>query len=163
MTSRFDLPSDSSLSGPLVRRLQQDLIRIQVVQPTSLRQIGMALHEALVNAIEHGNLEVPSALKEDGDAFQKMIAQRSTQLPYSTRRVRVTAHHSLQAGQCEVKYVIADEGPGFNWADLPDPTDPANLEKPSGRGLLLIHTFMDEVTFNSAGNEVTLIRRLASD
>ena len=45
-------------------------------------------------------------------------------------------------------------------ASLPDPTDPTNLEKVSGRGLLLIRTFMDEVTHNKAGNEITMIKRL---
>jgi anti-sigma regulatory factor (Ser/Thr protein kinase) len=42
---------------------------------------------------------------------------------------------------------------------LPDPTDPANLGKSSGRGLFLIRTFMDEVSFNETGNEITMIKR----
>ena len=55
--------------------------------------------------------------------------------------------------------MIRDEGPGFDTTTLPDPTDPANLEKRSGRGLLLIKAFMSEVRHNARGNEVTLIRR----
>jgi hypothetical protein len=42
---------------------------------------------------------------------------------------------------------------------LPDPLDPENLEKASGRGLLLIRTFMDEVAFNPQGNQITLCKR----
>jgi anti-sigma regulatory factor (Ser/Thr protein kinase) len=56
-------------------------------------------------------------------------------------------------------FVIRDEGPGFDVATVPDPTDPENFTKPSGRGLLLIRTFMDEVKHNAAGNEITLVRR----
>ena len=59
----------------------------------------------------------------------------------------------------EVTYVVRDEGPGFNPAELPDPTDPANAERPSGRGLLLIRTFLDSVSHNPAGNEITMVKR----
>ena len=55
-------------------------------------------------------------------------------------------------------FTVRDEGPGFDPSKLPDPTDPANLEKISGRGLLLMRTFMDEVRFNATGNEVTMVK-----
>jgi len=112
---------------------------------------------ALVNAIEHGNLEVPSALKEtDERAFHTLIEERRRTPPYRDRRVHVVSRES----PVEAVYTIRDEGPGFNPADLPDPTDPANLEKVSGRGLLLIRTFMDEVCHNETGNEITLVKRV---
>jgi len=57
------------------------------------------------------------------------------------------------------RFVIRDQGPGFDPTSLPDPTAPENLEKVSGRGLLLMRTFMDEVHFNEVGNEVVLIKR----
>jgi signal transduction histidine kinase/DNA-binding response OmpR family regulator/HPt (histidine-containing phosphotransfer) domain-containing protein len=56
-------------------------------------------------------------------------------------------------------YLVRDEGPGFDPASLPDPTDPASLGETHGRGLLLIRTFMDEVTYNEAGNEITMTKR----
>ena len=55
--------------------------------------------------------------------------------------------------------MIRDEGPGFDPTKLPDPTDPANMEKASGRGLLLIRTFMEEVRHNDQGNEITMVWR----
>jgi anti-sigma regulatory factor (Ser/Thr protein kinase) len=55
--------------------------------------------------------------------------------------------------------VIADEGPGFDVTAVPDPTDPENLLKPSGRGLLLIRSFMDEVYHNARGNSITMVKR----
>ena len=58
--------------------------------------------------------------------------------------------------------MIRDEGPGFDPDGLPDPTDPENLTKASGRGVLLIRTFMDEVRFNDTGNEITMIKRCST-
>ena len=59
----------------------------------------------------------------------------------------------------EAVFVVQDEGPGFDPSSLPDPTEPANLERVSGRGVLLMRTFMDEVSYNQVGNEVTLVKR----
>jgi anti-sigma regulatory factor (Ser/Thr protein kinase) len=59
----------------------------------------------------------------------------------------------------EVTYVISDDGSGFDTSSVPDPTDPGNLIKPSGRGLMLMRTFMDEVHFNETGNQVTMLKR----
>ena len=56
-------------------------------------------------------------------------------------------------------FVIRDEGPGFDVSKLPDPTDPENLCKPCGRGTMLIRTFMDEVSDNPTGNQITLRKR----
>ena len=75
--------------------------------------------------------------------------------PYRERRVHV--HAKLSAS--EAVYVVGDDGPGFDTSKLPDRNDPASLEKASGRGLLLIRTFMDEVKFNAAGNQITMIKR----
>ena len=59
-----------------------------------------------------------------------------------------------------IEYTIADEGPGFDATTLPDPMAPENLLNVSGRGVMLIRTFMDEVTFNAKGNQMTMIKRL---
>ena len=59
-------------------------------------------------------------------------------------------------------FTIRDEGPGFNPSALPDPTDPVNVGKISGRGLLLMRTFMDAVNYNEAGNELTIRKRRAA-
>ena len=56
-------------------------------------------------------------------------------------------------------FVVRDGGSGFDITQVPDPTDPENMLRPSGRGLLLMQTFMDEFHFNDIGNEVTMIKR----
>jgi anti-sigma regulatory factor (Ser/Thr protein kinase) len=60
-------------------------------------------------------------------------------------------------------FVVHDQGPGFDVARLPDPTDPMFLERPSGRGVLLMRTFMDEVRYNATGNRVTLVKCRAAE
>ena len=84
-----------------------------------------------------------------------MAAERQKQKPYCDRRVYVLAKDVPEGST----YVIRDEGPGFDPRKLPDPLDPENFEKVSGRGLLLIRTFMDDVRHNSKGNEITLFKR----
>lgn len=153
---RYELPNYSSLIAPLVRRLQRSLEWMQLCAEADLVRVGMALREALMNAIEHGNLEMSSQLREeDEEQYHRLIAQRREQEPYRRRRVRISAAESRDA----VTYVVADDGRGFDPTQCGDPTDPSNLERVYGRGLLLIRSFMDEVTFNAAGNEITMVKR----
>jgi CheY-like chemotaxis protein/anti-sigma regulatory factor (Ser/Thr protein kinase) len=154
---RFVLDNDAARIKPLVGHLQDQMALMKLVDPSGQIRVGTALHEALVNAMEHGNLELGSELREAGnyEAYREVVDKRRTQPPYRDRRVRVSARFS----RAEAVYVIRDEGRGFDATNLPDPTVPANLEKVSGRGLFLIRTFMDEARFNAAGNEITLIKR----
>jgi CheY-like chemotaxis protein len=122
-------------------------------------RIGMALHEALLNAIQHRNLELNSDLRqEDEQIFRDLGEERRRQPPYRDRRVRVRATLS----RSEAVYVVEDEGPGFDPATVPVPTDPANLERIGGRSLMLIRTFMDEVEHNEKGNRITLRKRYST-
>ena len=151
--SRFVLENDPALVGPLVAHLRDDAVAVGVCGPHDVTRIGIALEEALLNAIYHGNLEVSSKLKENGDGpFHALARARRTQAPYAARRVRVSA----RVTPAKATFVVTDEGPGFNVAGLPDPTDPEFLERPSGRGLLLMRSFMDDVRYNPTGNRCTL-------
>jgi anti-sigma regulatory factor (Ser/Thr protein kinase) len=75
--------------------------------------------------------------------------------PYTSRRVLVCT----DIGRDEVSWTVRDQGKGFDPRAVPDPTDPKNLDRSHGRGLLLIRTFMDSVSHNEAGNEITMIKR----
>lgn len=92
--------------------------------------VRLALDEAMANAIKHGNLY--DATKE------------------------VSVKYRLE--EDGILIVVADQGKGFNYEDLPDPTAPDRLELPSGRGLLLMYSYMDSVSFNERGNEVTMVK-----
>jgi serine/threonine-protein kinase RsbW len=90
----------------------------------------LAVEEALINAIKHGNRHDP-------------LKKISLSADVGERRIAVT---------------IRDEGGGFRPEDVPDPTADENLEKPFGRGIMLMHAYMDQVTFNHRGNEVVMIK-----
>jgi anti-sigma regulatory factor (Ser/Thr protein kinase) len=119
--------------------------------PRSCR-IGIAVIEALSNAIFHGNLELNSELREHGDLFYRLAEKRRNRLPYCNRRVFLSAGITAEAALFRVR----DEGNGFDPRDLSDPREPGNILHQTGRGLLLIRHFMDEVHFNAAGNEITM-------
>lgn len=154
--SHFCLENDIALIPSLVNYLRENLARMRMLDDTGLIRITVALREALMNAIVHGNLGIGSELRENNlAAYYQLIADRRLQAPYLERRVHVVAWES----PVESRYVIRDEGLGFNPKEVPDPMHPDNMEKASGRGLLLIHTFMDEVRHNARGNEITMVKR----
>lgn len=154
-SSQFVLESDPSLVPPLVTLLRDDMVTIGVCDLTDATRAGVALEEALLNAMYHGNLEVSSSLRENGDeAFHTLAAERRTQEPYRGRRVRVNARLVPD----RATFVISDQGPGFDVSKLPNPDDPDYVPGPSGRGVLLMRAFMTDVRYNSTGNEVTLVK-----
>jgi anti-sigma regulatory factor (Ser/Thr protein kinase) len=119
-------------------------------------RIGIALEEALLNAMIHGNLEVSSDLRDEDDGeYVRLIKERAQQSPYGDRSVKIMA--SLDGNRAV--FVIRDEGPGFDVSKVPDPRRPENMHRAHGRGLLLIRTFFDEVTHNPRGNEIRLVIR----
>lgn len=157
--SQYEIDNDLTLIPSLLDQMEAGVARMRLCDRTGWMRVAVALREALVNAIYHGNLELPSRLiEEDEVQFAQLRESRLRQAPYASRRVRVTACET----RSEVTYTIADEGPGFDPATLPDPTDPANLDRKSGRGLFLIRTFMDEVRHNHAGNEISMVKRRES-
>ncbi len=156
LESHFVLENDPALIPPLVGHLEDNLARLSLCEQGGLVLLGVALHEALSNAIFHGNLEVSSTMREKEEvAYYRLAEERRKSKPWGDRRVYVTARLS----RVEAVFVVRDEGPGFDPSGLPDPTDPANLERVSGRGLLLIHTFMDRVEHNETGNQITMTKR----
>lgn len=120
------------LSEPAeARRLQEEveqLLRARRVHDHDIFSIRLALEEALVNAIKHGN--------------------------QMDRTKKVQVSYQLQPDGFEVH--IVDEGDGFDPADVPDPTAIENLERPCGRGLMLMRYYMTEVAFNDRGNSVRM-------
>ena len=116
------------------RRIQEQieqLLQDRQAHDHDIFSIRLALEEALVNAIKHGNQSDPA------------------------KKVRIS--YRLLADRFEV--AISDEGTGFNPEDVPDPTAAENLERPCGRGLMLMRHYMSEVRYNDRGNAVTMSKR----
>ena len=152
----FVLDSDAELIPSLISYVQNLALSVGLCDESDCVRVCIALEEALRNAIFHGNLEISSEEREgDSVRYSELLKERLAGDPWRQRRLWIHIQMSREEG----KFVIRDEGRGFDPLSLPDPTDPANLEKVSGRGLLLMRTFMDEVRFNAAGNEVTMVKR----
>jgi len=152
----FVLDNDPALIPPVLGHLELVAALLHPRDRTDRIRVGIALHEALLNAIQHGNLELDSDLRQgDEPLFQELGEERRRQSPYRDRRVRIRATLT----RAEAVYVIEDEGSGFDPALVPLPTDPANIERIGGRGLMLIRTFMDEVEHNETGNRITLRKK----
>jgi len=121
------VPSETGRASHLIEAILK-LAEAHSFETGQIFGIHLALEEALMNAIKHGN---------------KMDITKS-----------VTLYCEVADGAMLIR--IADEGPGFNPADVPDCLASENLEKPSGRGLKLIESFMSEVKWNDAGNEIEM-------
>jgi CheY-like chemotaxis protein len=152
----FELDNSVAALRPLIAHMQTQMRRFDLFEESDIVRISTALQEALVNAIEHGNLELDSTLREGlGNDYFELAAKRRSEPPYSDRKVHLTASFSRE----QATWTIRDEGRGFDPEVIPDPTDPANLQRVSGRGLLLIRTFMDDVEFNTQANEIRMSKR----
>jgi serine/threonine-protein kinase RsbW len=126
----FELPSDLSLMNGVLEYLHERVSKLGLIKPER-SNLFIALDEAFVNAVKHGNKNDPKKL------------------------LRITAELSPK----EACFTVEDEGEGFNVGDIPDPCDPANLFRTSGRGVLLIYNIMDEVEYNAQGNRVKMVKR----
>jgi CheY-like chemotaxis protein/anti-sigma regulatory factor (Ser/Thr protein kinase) len=157
----FVLDNDSSLVHPLVDQLQQAVSAMGLVDDTSRVQVAIALEEALLHALYHGNLELTSEELEDvrsnllAPQGDDVLAQRRREAPYRDRKILVQA----VVTRSEARFVIRDEGRGFGAAGDLDPTDPAHMTRETGRGLVLMRMFMDDVTISETGNEIVLVKR----
>jgi serine/threonine-protein kinase RsbW len=121
------IPSDTAAGQAVQERIVNRLEELDF-PPRDVFGMRLALEEALVNAIKHGNGMDPA------------------------KSVRVSC--LINDGMVHVE--IEDEGPGFDVSDVPDPTAEENLERPCGRGIMLMRAFMSKVEYNSKGNRLTL-------
>ncbi len=96
----------------------------------SIFALRLSLHEAIANAFNHGHEGLSSEL---------------------------TVHVRLEIGPDQIIMEVTDQGPGFDPASIPDPTLEENLERGSGRGLLLINAYMTRAEYNAKGNALRMV------
>jgi len=117
------------------------------------RSVELAVEEAITNAIVHGNLEVPSKLKDESfEKFNAMFNERRQAEPYMSRKVLINYHYENR----RAVYSIKDEGPGFDWKYFLKKEDVDDIMQTHGRGIILIRTFASGISFNEKGNQITL-------
>jgi serine/threonine-protein kinase RsbW len=125
------MPSDIKYLDCVLDYLNERMLKLGILGQDD-SQILIALDEAIVNAIKHGNKCDPN------------------------KAVRITAEFNPDC----VCFTVADEGAGFKRDSVPDPTDPSRLLEPNGRGLLLMNHIMDEVCYNQAGNQLEMRKKV---
>ena len=111
-----------------VENLIESLLEQKKISDTVYGNVIVALTEAALNAIKHGNQSDPSKM--------------------------VTITHSFTP--TEIIFVVEDQGHGFDYNNLPDPTNPENLEKENGRGLFIINNLADKLEFDNNGSKMTI-------
>jgi serine/threonine-protein kinase RsbW len=121
------IPSDTARGRDVQEQIVSGMEQ-RGFSPRDVFGVRLALEEALVNAIKHGN---------------RMDPDKSVQIDWTL-------------SESGVRVVIEDEGEGFDVSDVPDPTDDENLDKPGGRGIMLMRSFMSVVEYNESGNRLTL-------
>ena len=120
--------TSSSENIRLVERLVEDVCEVFNVNEDNYGNILIAVTEAVNNAMYHGNEGNP------------------------TKHIKI----GFESGEKEISFSVEDEGKGFDFNNLPDPTDPINIDKPNGRGVFLMKNLADKVEFNHNGKEVLL-------
>ena len=125
------IPSTTEAGQALLERIVGKVETIETFSMKDAFGIRLALDEAIVNAIKHGNGFAPD----------------------KTVRVNCLIADDL------FRVEIEDQGAGFCPEDVPDPTDEENLELPCGRGIMLMRSFMSKIEYNSTGNKVLLEKR----
>lgn len=152
----FVLENDCQLLRPVLEFVH-DSLECFDLDLTEITRVNVALQEALSNAIFHGNLELSSRLREEDESrFFQLARERRQRPPYRDRRVFLEGELTRE----KISFAIRDEGPGFDPSLLPNPHRTEALDCACGRGLLLIRSFMDEVSFNARGNEIRLVKYL---
>ena len=157
---RYQIDNEVLLIPPLVEHFQRIALDLDIIGQEDALRFSRSIMEAIRNAIFHGNLELPfdqvRSAGHDCEATDRIVADRRQQLEFRDRRVFVQGVFT----RGEAKITIRDEGTGFDTTELPDiATDPALLTDTASRGLVLIRAFMDQTSFNSSGNEITLVKR----
>lgn len=118
----------------IVEKLVNDICSVFQISEDYYGNILVAITEAVNNAIHHGN---------------KLDSSKQVSVAYS-------------ASPEKLEITVTDQGPGFDFNNLPDPTNPENLEKPNGRGVFLMRNLADKIDFSDEGRTVKLEFNLSS-
>jgi serine/threonine-protein kinase RsbW len=132
-TFEFSLPSEVAAVSPFIEEFMQLIAHCNSVSGSET-DIEIALREAVVNAVVHGNHE---------DSRKQVYVR-------------------CRCGPGEISILVRDEGQGFDADRVPDPTVPENIHSTCGRGIYLMRAYMDEVRFEEGGRAVHMRKRAPS-
>ena len=157
---KLQVPSDFDFLNKVINYIFSHLRARWLVQDEDLHDVKICLYEALSNAFEHGNLEISGAekvalLEQSQQIWKDFLIERMKQPKYVDRKIMV----SLLITEDVLEVAIKDEGQGFDYQERTKDIDPEELFKSSGRGLLLIQSLMDELSFEENGSVIKMTKR----
>lgn len=159
--STFLLANDPDVTGHFVEEVLTKVNAMQLCDWSVTRHLAVAIEEALLNAMLHGNLRLAAA--EVQRVRSEMMRGQTSPLLQQRRQQDALKHSRIEASYelCQeyARFVIRDQGAGFDVSTIPASGDPDPIDAESGRGLVLIKNFMDEVKFNATGTEITMVKR----
>jgi len=148
----FELDNDFDLIEPLVDLVQDVTASQEILSQRCQVQLGVALENALTNAMFRGNLGMT---REDYPVLSRtVVSQRSGQEAYANRKVNFT----MDVTADKVEFKISDQGDGFDSSLVPEASDPESFRDGVGRGLVLIKAFMDDVNYSDNGRTLEMAK-----
>lgn len=123
--------------------------------PDEIDRLWLGFHEALINAIVHGNLGITKPDDNEKDLTQLVKEELKNYPEKKNKKVYV----KIDVDDKKVYVKISDEGKGFKFKEVLDPTTSEGLKKTKGRGLFFMETYFDSVEYTGNGNEVILAKQ----
>lgn len=165
----FELPNKPELLVTAIDLTTQLAAGMQLLNGLERYRVSQALQQAAANALFRGNLEltreqfsIASICELQLESLPPQVADRMSRKPYAHRKI----HFDARLTRDYVRVVIKDEGPGFDVKTVEsrclEHDGAAAFSGQAGRGLVIIHRFMDRVSFNAPGNEITMIKHCQS-
>ncbi|MGN6368232.1 MAG: ATP-binding protein [Phycisphaerae bacterium] len=153
-TFHWSLPSRPELIEKTVMALKERAERCGLCNEDRVTGLVISLTEAITNAMVHGNLEISSDVRERTDGeYGRLLAARCADPRFADREVQVDVH--WDGHRCQ--WTISDHGHGFNVDEVLKKLETDEVsELASGRGILLMRAFMDEVKWSNGGREIRM-------
>ncbi|HNZ26714.1 MAG TPA: ATP-binding protein [Spirochaetota bacterium] len=153
----YVIPNSLKYMKPISEHLTRDLVQVGIVDKNFLFNVKFGIQEMIINAIEHGNLEITyeqkSEMLRNGLDLNEIIKKYSALPKFKNRKVYI----KYLLTKKRALYIIKDQGNGFNWRETPDCSKSENHLLEHGRGIMMTKNYFDEVRYNDKGNEVTLV------
>lgn len=158
----FEIPNDSKLLTTAIDLTMQLAAGMQLLNGVERYRFATALQHATFNAMFRGNLELTreewvQSSAEHADSDNPIVSQRIASSPYCDRKISYDARLMRDL----IRVTIRDQGRGFDTNAVNALDSPNAMDDDHGRGLVLMHKFVDKVIFNDRGNEVTLVKQVS--
>jgi CheY-like chemotaxis protein/anti-sigma regulatory factor (Ser/Thr protein kinase) len=155
---QFNLENDPTLIPALLDFVRESMEMLRLGDEPQRRQVSVAIEEAMLNAMLHGNLELPEHRVQEvrqtlhAGKTSEILDNQRKKAPFDQRRVRI----AIDLTHTRAQFVIRDQGKGFDTTKIPAADAPESISNMGRRGLTLIRNFMDDVTFKENGAEIHL-------